>query len=581
MAEGDEGRTGAEVLAQTLIVEGVERVFGVPGTQNVPTFEAFRSAGVPVVLCTHELGACFMAGGHARAKGAVGVLATIPGPGFTYALPGLAEARLDSVPLLHVVGQPPSGIGGRFLHQAIPQESMVRDLVKDVVSVDHPGEMREAVVRALETARAGDPGPVVLHVARAAQNGRVGATETDPSLGERRPSVSSGDADAGMRALAQRLRHARRPVLFLGRGAGSGATHVRELVDRLGLAFFSTPSGRGVVDERHPLCLGFDPDRGGLKVLAEVLDEADMILALGCRMSYNGTAAFGLDLPAAKLAHVNTDHDALTGLRPADLSIQASVEMVVPWLLERLPTDMEPRWTHEEVGRWRSRLVWDGERGPPEPVFSGVPGGRPEAFFQAVRAALPEDAIVVADSGLHQVMTRRHLVVTAPEGLMLPADFQSMGFAVPTAIGAAIAAPSRPVLAVVGDGGFTMSGMEMLTAAREGVALVVVVVNDGFLNLIRLQQMQDDGVTHSVDLTNPNFRTLAEALGVGYALIDGDPEDTLRWAMAQSGPVLVELVAGDSSDILRARALGASKRVARAVAGPSFRSRLKRLLRLD
>ena len=564
--------SGAEILARTLLAEGVDCIFGLPGTQNVPTFEAFRERRLRTVLCTHELGAAFMANGYSRATGRVGVLATIPGPGFTYALPGIAEARLDSVPLLHIAGQPPPGERGRFRHQGIPQASMVEDLVKEVVQVDRADQMREGVRHGLSVALEGDPGPVLLHVAREAQSGSV----TSPShpTAWRRP-----DRDAvspvEINDLVQRVERARRPVLFIGRGARSAAPLVRALVDKLGAPFFSTPSGRGVVDERDRRCLGFDPDRGGVSALNELLRESDLILALGCRMSFNGTAGFGLELAPGKLAHINTDREALHGMRPAGLALKARVEDVVPELLARIE-DGSTRWGEAELEEWRSRVKADWKQVPPEPRYHGVPGGRPEAFFEALREVLPANGVVVVDSGLHQVMTRRHFVVTEPDGLIAPFDFQSMGFAVPAAIGAAIGT-SRPVVAVVGDGGFAMAAMELLTALREGVALVVVVVNDGFLNLIRLQQFGDGEWSHAVRLRNPDFETLAASLGVGYARIDGDPEGTLRDALDQDVPVIVELVAGDSVEIRKAKVVGFSRNVARRMVGPTLRGRLRRL----
>lgn len=571
-------QSGADVLAQTLKGLGADIVFGLPGTQNVPTFEAFRRAGLRTVLCVHEVGASFMANGFARASGRVGVIATIPGPGFLYAFPGLAEARLDSVPLLHVVGQPPSGPGGRFLHQAIPQERMVRSLVKEVVSVDCADDMREAVERAWTIALAGEPGPVVLHVAAVAQSGV--ASRGVPR--ERAEGTVDGGVDRHVeqvvRQAAARLACAERPIVFLGQGAADAGEVVSALVEHLGALTFSTPSGRGVLPENHRLCLGFDPDRGSIDVLNKLLGDADVVLALGCRMGFNGTAGFRLDLPASKLIHVNTDAEALDGMRPADLPILGRVEVVVPQLLEILGRRVPRGWPEGSASEWRERLTAGHDSGPVEPAIHGVPRGEPKALFDALRRVLPDDGIVVTDAGLHQVLVRRHFQVLSPRGLILPADFQSMGFGLPAALGARLAAPRRPVVAVVGDGGMAMSAMEMLTAAREGIPVVVLVLNDGYLNLIRLQQASDNGVTHAVSLQNPDFRVLADACGAGYALLDDQPDETLSWALAQPGPVLVEVLVRDSRAIHKIRVGGAARRAVREVVGPRILNYVKRFL---
>ncbi len=215
----------------------------------------------------------------------------------------------------------------------------------------------------------------------------------------------------------------------------------------------------------------------------------------------------------------------------------------------------------------------------PEPRFADIPGGTPEAFFRALRRALPRDAIVVTDSGLHQVMTRRYLEVLSPRGLVTPADFQSMGFGVPAAIGAALAEPSRPVVAVVGDGGFLMSAMDLACAAREQVPVVVVVFNDGYLNLIRMQQVRDEGVGSAVRLDTPDLEGLAAAMSVGYGLLEGDVEAAIRAATAGDGPTLLEVRLGDSPAIRRMRGVGLAKRTARRALGHGLMGRLKGLVR--
>ena len=203
---------------------------------------------------------------------------------------------------------------------------------------------------------------------------------------------------------------------------------------------------------------------------------------------------------------------------------------------------------------WRERLRAAAPGLLPEPAIHGVEGGTPAAFFGALRRALPRDGVVVTDSGLHQVLTRRHFEVLAPRGLVMPTDFQSMGFGVPAAIGAKLAAPAQAVVAVVGDGGLLMSGMELVTAARERVALTVVVFNDGQLNQIRLQQYREFGRAHSVEVGTPDLETFAQSLGLGHARLGGDAEATLRSAIASGQPMLVEVQLGDSAGIRRLRA---------------------------
>ncbi len=562
---------GAEILARTLRRLGAEHVFGVPGTQNIPTFEGFRRARLRTVTCVHELGAAFMANGYARASGRVGIIATIPGPGFAYALAAIAEARADSAPLIHIAGQPPGGGVDRSLHQAIPQRDLARALFKEVIAVDRPDRMERAVVRAWASATEGEPGPVLLHVARSAQSERA------PLRGVAHPRHRRAPL-RGMDALVERLRGAERAVVFVGQGAAGAAPQVEALVERLAAPFFTTPSGRGIVSEAHPLCLRFDAERSDVGPLNELIRASDVVLALGCRMSFHGTAGFALDLAEPILAHVNADPAALKGRYPAGVGVAARIEDALPVLLDRLGDGAPRDGRGGHAGGWRARILADGQAQLPEPSWHGVPDSAPAAFFEALAGVMPPESVVVTDAGLHQVLVRRHYRVRAPRGLIMPTGLQSMGFGVPAAIGARLAVPSRPVVAVVGDGGFAMAATELLTASREGVPVVVVVINDGFLNLIRLQQMADEGIAHAVSIRNPDLRVLAGALVVGYELVDGDPEASIDTALRQRGPVIVEVVARDSRAVRELRVRGAGKRVLREAAGPRLLGQVRGVL---
>jgi acetolactate synthase-1/2/3 large subunit len=201
------------------------------------------------------------------------------------------------------------------------------------------------------------------------------------------------------------------------------------------------------------------------------------------------------------------------------------------------------------------------------------------SFFAALRRILPRNGIVVTDSGLHQGLVRRHFDVLAPRGLILPSDLQSMGFGLPAAIGAKLASPERPVVVVLGDGGFAMSGMELLTAVREKIPLTVIVFNDGRLNLIRLQQFSNFGRSESVDILNPDFGAFAAAVGARYALVDGNAEGVLRSAVGSTHVTLVEVLVGDSPAIHLIRAKGFTRETARRVLGPGIVRWIKNRLR--
>jgi acetolactate synthase-1/2/3 large subunit len=235
-----------------------------------------------------------------------------------------------------------------------------------------------------------------------------------------------------------------------------------------------------------------------------------------------------------------------------------------------------PTWPPSEIAAWRTRLRAPGSAHGPEPEFRELASSAARDFLGALRDALPRDAIVVTDSGTHQTLVRRHFEVRAPRGLIVPSDFQSMGFGLPAAIGARLAAPDRPVVAVIGDGGFAMVGLELLTALRERIGITLVVFNDGRLNRIRLQQLARYGHASGCDVLNPDFEGLAMALGVDYLRAGAGLESALRAATARPTPTLVEVVLGDSMAIHVDRAKGLARGLVRRAVGPSALRRIKR-----
>jgi len=560
--------TGAELVCRTLERLGVKHVFGLPGTQNVPLFEALRGAAFRTVVPTHEMGAAFMAGGYSRASGRVGVLTTIPGPGFTYALTGLAEARLDSIPLLYLVGQPARGPGKRFQLQALDQAAIAGPLVKARLDLDRAEEIPRVVMEGYRLATAGEPGPVMVHYDPALLGAETPAV----------PAVEASDADEaapaveGISETLRLLEQAKRVVIFAGQGANAAGDLVRRLAERLGAAVVTTTSGRGLVAEDHPLVV--PADLRGAAGLNELVAASDLILALGVKFSHNGALGFQLRLPEERLVHVDASPASLGANYPARLPICSDVGAWLEELLRRSAgTPDGAGWDAGELDRQRARLAQSSVF----PVEPRVAGTDPAAFFSGLRNALPREACLVTDSGLHEMLARRHFPVLAPRGLIVPTDFQSMGFGLPAAIGAGLAAPERPVVLVTGDGGLAMCGLELLTAVRERLALPILVLNDGSYGLIRLDQIRQYGHTFGVDLPALDFAGLAAAAGAGYAAPGDDLADVIRRALDAPGPTVIDVPVGDSAAMRRARAGAQARGAGRKLLGRRVIDWLKRL----
>lgn len=573
---------GAELLCNTLESLGVEHVFGVPGTQSVLLYDALRRSKIRSVLATHELGASFMANGYYRASGRVAPLITIPGPGFTYALTGLAEALHDSAAVLHVVGQPAARPEKKYVFQSLDQGGIAGPLVKGVFCVHQVDEIPRIVEEAYGLALSGEPGPVLLQWSKDALNNRPARPCEQPSL--KSPGGGPLTSDSLVEEAVTLLGAARRPILLVGQGAAGDAELVKQLAELIVSPVFTTVSGRGVLPEDHPLALGFDFNRSDVHVLNDMIRQSDCVVCLGCKLTHPGTGGFELELPSDRLIRVDTSKEVLGANYTARLAILGSVEAVLGRLLpavQLLPRASVSGWTHNEIEDWKKRLRIARSAVVLEPFVHGVTPKTAGSFFASLRRILPRNGIVVTDSGLHQGLVRRHFDVLAPRGLILPSDLQSMGFGLPAAIGAKLAAPDRPVVVVLGDGGFAMSGMELLTAVREKIPLTVIVFNDGRLNLIRLQQLAEFGRSESVDLLNPDFGAFADAVGAQYALVDGNAEEVLRNAIGSTRVTLIEVLVGDSPGIHLIRAKALTRETARRALGPGIVRRIKNWLRRD
>ena len=550
--------TAADVLCAALERRGTTHVFGIPGSETIELWDALRrSSGLTSVVPTNELNASFMAIGHARVSGRPGVLSTIGGPGFTYALTGLAEARLDSIPLVHVTALPARREDGGPGLQWIPQDEIAGPLVKGVVDIPEPDATADAVDEAFDLATSGEPGPVLLQYEPATLAGRARG-------GARAVGAPEPLSEAGVDEVVTRLLSARRPVLLCGLGASGAAADVTRLAEMLRAPVLTTTSGRGIVSERHPLSLVHDVPGGSTAVLDELLGGADIVLCVGCKLSHNGSRGFHLRLAPETLVRVDASPDVLGPPYPASLELVADAGPFVAAVAERVAAGTAAStWTEERVSDLRRRLA---EVRSPLPA-PRVAGSTPERFFAALRDALPDDAVVTADSGLHQFLLRAHFPVLLPGTLVVPANYQSMGFGIPAAIGAALATGEHTV-AVVGDGGLNIAGLELLTAVRLGARLTVVVLVDRHFGLIRAQQLRRAGNAFGVDIPVADLRLLAESLGAAHVLVDEVDGDGLGRALDAAGVVLVEVPTDppDPTAKDRARNLGVS--LARTTVGP-------------
>jgi acetolactate synthase-1/2/3 large subunit len=330
-----------------------------------------------------------------------------------------------------------------------------------------------------------------------------------------------------------------------------------------------------VLPETHPLCLAYDAPGAPATELNRLVGECDLVLAVGCKLSHNGSHGFRLQLSESRLVRVDTAREVMGRAYPAHLEIEADARIFLEALLAHLGhAGGASDWDADEVGRRRARLSSVGSS-LPEPTLAGLAAAR---FFSLLRDAIGETSVVSTDSGLHQYLVRRYFPVLAPRTLVTPADFQAMGFGIPAAIGAAVAT-GQPAVAIVGDGGLNIAGLELLTAVRERLRLAVVVLVDRHFGLIRAQQLRQTGHPVGVEIPVSDLELLAASVGAAHRRVGTAAERDLGAALGQDGVTIVEVPVEDTDQFARARAYGLALSLGRAVLGPRGPRRIADALR--
>jgi acetolactate synthase-1/2/3 large subunit len=521
-------RTGARALVEALEAHGVETVFGLPGIHALPVWDALIGSPIRRIVVRHEQAAGFGAVGYARTGERPGVYLTSTGPGAFNSLAALSEADASSAPVLHLTSQIPTplvGAGRGYLHESRGQSQAFAAVSRFHARPTTPAALVESVDEAFRH-MALDPGPCTIEVAT-----DVMAAATDAAT-SRVTAVSLPAPDpaavARVRAL---IDAAEAPLIWAGGGTRFAAGLVRELAELLDAPVITTYNGKGALPSGHPLHAGSSVEEASMRGLVE---RSDLVLALGTRFSQEATADWRLPMPAT-LVQVDLDPGRFARTFPVAEGVVSEVGLFCRALLADPPTP---------GGRDGEAAVRAALQGRSAEV--GEQGADAELELMRVLAdALPEDAIVVADMTVAAYWAALYLDAKRPGAFVYPSS-GALGCGVPLALGTAAAGPDRPTLVVCGDGGFLMAGHELLTARAEGLAFVVLVVNDSAYGILRNYQETMFGRTVAVELNAPDFEALAGACGVRYLRATGiDALDrVLRVAVAdRSGPVLVELAA--------------------------------------
>lgn len=552
-------RTGAEIIATLLERQGVTTVAGIPGGANLPLYDALRAGRIRHVLTRHEQGAGFIAQGMARVSGRAGVCLATSGPGATNLLTAIADAKLDSVPLVAITGQVPTSLIGTDAFQEVDTFGLTLPITKHNYLVRNAADLLEIVPQAFELAESGRPGPVVIDVPKDVQQQQV-AFDHWPEPGTR-PRPAPCD-DAAIARLADRIRRAERPVLYVGGGiVASGSSQLlRHLAQRNSIPVASTLMGLGAFPPDDSLFLGM-LGMHGARYTNLALEEADLLLAFGVRFDDRATGRVEAFCRNAEIAHIDIDGSEIDKIKPANLSIVADVGEAIRQLLPLV--EDTPR------AAWNARIMQLKSEHPFEMPETDDPL-HPLNLISRLGEILGPGDIVTTDVGQHQMWVAQAYPFRQPRTCLTSGGLGTMGFGLPAAIGAGLAcsdngsASERRVVCISGDGSFLMNVQELATLADLDLPVTVIILNNGHLGLVRQQQELFYGERYHASRfdSSPDFAALARSFGVpGYNLGESaDPIGVLSRALEMSGPCVVDAPIHFAENVLPMVPPGAANR---------------------
>jgi acetolactate synthase I/II/III large subunit len=509
--------TGAEAVIRSLEAEGVTDVFGLPGGAILPLYDAWAACEHTIrhYLVRHEQGAGHMAQGYARATGRVGVAIATSGPGATNLVTPIADAYLDSTPIVCITGQVPTHLIGTDAFQEADITGITMPVVKHSWLVDRVEDIPRVIKEAFHIARSGRPGPVLVDIPKDLQ-----LAELDFSYPKQvdipgyKPS-RHGHPKQVITA-AEAILAAERPVFYVGGGAVSANVDPADLIrvaESVQMPVITTLMAKGVFPDSHPLCIGL-PGMHGSKAANWAMNQADLLVACGARFDDRVTGKLDVFAPGAKVIHMDIDPAEIDKNRAAQIPIVGSLELVVPKLAEAVQSRMNggPPKTAE----WLAKVQGWKQQNPFR--YRNTEPLKPEYVIERLRDLTADrDVIWTTGVGQHQMWAAQYLRIDQPRRWLTSGGLGTMGFGVPAAIGAKVGRPDATVINIDGDGCFQMTMQELATARMYGIAAIHVVVNNGWLGMVRQWQELFHGERYSETLlesSSPDYVKLAESFGL-------------------------------------------------------------------
>ena len=531
-----------DAIMESLKAEGVEVVFGIPGGANLPTYDALYDAGVRHVLCRHEQGAGHAAEGYAKATGKVGVALATSGPGATNLVTPIADAVMDSVPTVFLTGQVRTELIGTDGFQEADTTGITMPIVKHSMMIQDPREIPQAIHEAFHVARTGRPGPVLVDVPQDLSRAEIPYEPVEEvSLPGYRPNTEGNVKQ--IRLAAKALANSRRPVIYAGGGVinANAAKELTELCTSDRFPVTCTVMGLGGFPAPHEQWLGM-LGMHGTRAANYAMDEADLICAVGARFDDRITGKLSEFAPRAKFIHIDIDPAEISKNVPAHIPIVGDAARVLPRLTREYRA-LEP--DSSRLDGWWERIRGWQEKHPLRYDDSEDSEIKPQFMCEALYEATDGEAVITSDVGQHQMWCAQYYHFKSPRQWINSGGLGTMGFGLPSAIGAQVGRPDDTVVCLAGDGSLQMTSQELATAVSEAIPVKVFVMNNFYLGMVRQwQELFWDRRYSAVEMgSTPDWVKLAEAYGATgmRCTRKGELVESMRTALATDGPVLLDV----------------------------------------
>ena len=551
--------TGSQALILSLMEEGVDTIFGYPGGAIKPVYDALYDfdSSIKHILTRHEQGAVHAAEGYARITGKAGVCFVTSGPGGTNLITGIANAMMDSSPLVCITGQVPSPLLGTDAFQESDIIGLTMPVTKWNFQVTTPEEIPDAIAKAFYIAQSGRPGPVVIDLTKDAQFGEL---EFEYKRCTKiRSYVPEPQIDPfKVKEAAEIIDQAKRPLLLLGQGViiARAEEELKAFVEKAGIPVAWTLLGLSALPTDHPLNVGMLGMHGnyGPNLLT---NEADVIIAVGMRFDDRVTGKVSAYATDAKIIHIEIDPAEINKIIRADVPVLGNAKKVLKMLADNVKQNNHDQW----VERFKECYTIEYDKIIEKELFPEKPGLTMGEAVRIVGEKTNHEAILVTDVGQQQMIASRYFKFRQPRSNVTSGGLGTMGFGLPASIGAQLAAPDRTVVAFIGDGGFQMSIQELGTIAQDKIPVKMVILNNKFLGMVRQwQQLFFEKRYSFTGLQNPEFITVAKGYGIDGQKVEAreDLEGAIQKMIDHKGPYLLEVVVEKEDNVFPMVPAGAS-----------------------